>query len=86
MLYHWATKTPRWARSSVKFHMKKNNSLYHLTELKIYHLSYYIYKHEAIDIADPYSMYNLKRLPKWLSGQFERTQWSLLYLDDSVKT
>ena len=64
----------------------KNNSLHHLTELKIYHLSYYIYKHEAIDIADPNSMYNLKRLPKWLSGQFERTQWSLLHLDDSVKT
>ena len=85
MLYLWATKTPRRARSRAKFHIK-NNSLYHVTGLKIYHPSYYIYKHDAIDIADPNSMYNLKRLPKWLSGQFERTQWSLLHLDDSVKT
>ena len=85
MLYHWVTDTPRRARSGAKFHMK-NNSLYYLTELKINHLSYYIYKHDDIDIADPNSMYNLKRLPKWLSEQFERTQWSLLHLDDSVKT
>ena len=85
MLYLWATKTPRRARSRAKFHIK-NNSLYHVTGLKIYHPSYYIYKHDAIDIADPNSMYNLEKLPKWLSGQFERTQWSLLHLDDSVKT
>ena len=52
----------------------------------MYHLSYYIYKHDAIDIADRNSMYNLEKLPKWLRGQFERTQWSLLHLDDSVKT
>ena len=86
MLYLWATKTPRRARSRAKFHIKKNNSLYHVTGLKIYHLSYYIYKHDAIDIADPNSMYNLEKLPKWPRGQFERTQWSLLHLDDSVKT
>ena len=73
-------------RGLVRSFTWKNNFLYHLTELKINHLSYYIYKHDDIDIADPNSMYNLKRLPKWLSGQFERTQWSLLHLDDSVKT
>ena len=85
MLYLWATDSTVsevWCEVS----HEKNNSLYHLTGLKIYHLSYYIYKHDAIDIADPNRMYNLKRLPKWLSGQFERTQWSLLHLDDSVKT
>ena len=30
--------------------------LYSFKELKIYHLSYSIYKHDAIDIADPCSM------------------------------
>ena len=29
---------------------------------------------------------NLKRLPKRMSGQFEHTQWSLLFLDDSAET
>ena len=61
MLYLWATETPRRARSRAEFHMKKNNSLYHVTGLKIYHLSYYIYKHDAIDIADPNCMYNLEK-------------------------
>ena len=84
MLYLWATETPRRARSRAKFHMKKQFSLSRY--LKIYHLSYCIYKHDAIDIADPNCMYNLEKLPKWLRGQFERTQWSLLHLDDSVKT
>ena len=72
-------------RGLVRSFTWKNNSLYHLTGLKIYHLSYYIYKHDATDIADPNRMYNLERLPKWLSRQFERTQWSLLHLDDSVR-
>ena len=34
----------------------KNIFLYFFTELKTYHLSYSIYKHDAIDIADPSSM------------------------------
>ena len=31
----------------------KNVSLYFFTELKTYHLSYSIYKHDAIHIANP---------------------------------
>ena len=34
----------------------ENIFLYFFTELKTYHLSYSIYKHEAIDFADPRSM------------------------------
>ena len=60
MLYHWATKTPLWARSSVKFHIKKQLSLSPYRVQNLSSLLYYIYKHEAIDIADPNSMYNLK--------------------------
>ena len=33
----------------------KNILLYFFRELKTYHLSYSIYKHDAIDIADPNS-------------------------------
>ena len=44
-LYHTRDKT------------KKNTFLYFFTELKTYHLSHIsIYKHYAIDIADPNSM------------------------------
>ena len=32
--------------------------LYFFTELKNYHLSFSIYQHDAIDIADPSSMQN----------------------------
>ena len=34
----------------------KNIFLYFVTKLKTYRLSYSIYKHDAIDIADPSSM------------------------------
>ena len=34
----------------------KNIFLYFFTEFKSYNLSYSIYKHDAIDIADPNSM------------------------------
>ena len=47
MFYHWFTKTRRWARSI---------AIYFFTEHKTFHLSYSIYKHDAIDIADPSSM------------------------------
>ena len=38
---------------------KKNISFNFFTELKTYHLSIFIYKHEAIDIADPSSMQDM---------------------------
>ena len=37
-------------------HKTKNIFLYFFTELKTYHLFNSIYKHDAIDIADPSSM------------------------------
>ena len=58
--------------------MTKNISLYFFTELKSYHLSYSIYKHDAIDIADPNSMqdgyHELRNRPRsleslWLSSR-----------------
>ena len=56
----------------------KNILLYFFTELKTYHLSYSIYKHDAINIADPNSMQDMCHMnfvidlthqSLWLSGR-----------------
>ena len=41
---------------------KKNIFLYFSTELKKYHLSCSIYKHDAIDVADPSSMQDARHM------------------------
>ena len=37
----------------------KNIFLYFFTKLKTYHFSYSIYKHDAMDIADPRSLQDM---------------------------
>ena len=37
----------------------KNIFLYFFTKLQTYHLSYSIYKHDAMDIADPSSLQDM---------------------------
>ena len=46
----------------------KNIFLYFFTELKTYHISYSIYKHAAIYIADPNSIRHKLRSPWSLCG------------------
>ena len=41
---------------SVEIFLHFSTEFYYFTELKTYHLSYSIYKHDAIDIADPSSI------------------------------
>ena len=41
---------------SVEIFLHFSTEFYYFTKLKTYHLSYPIYKHDAIDIADPSSM------------------------------
>ena len=69
MPYHWATETKvsaeseglrfdsPWGLRSYSFSLardkKKNIFLYFFTELKTYQISYSIYKHYAIDVANP---------------------------------
>ena len=69
MPYHWATETKvsaeseglrfdsSWGLRSYSFSLvrekKKNIFLYFFTELKTYQISYSIYKHYAIDVANP---------------------------------
>ena len=56
----------------------KNILLYFFTELKTYHLCYFIYKNDAINIADPNSMQDMCHMnfvidlahqSLWLSGR-----------------
>ena len=53
----------------------KNIVRYFFTKLKTYYLSYSIYKHDAIDIADPSSMQDACYMTSlsveslWLSGR-----------------
>ena len=50
---------------------KKNTFPYFFTELKTSHLSYSIYKHDTVNIADPRSMQDVSLTIKflWLSGR-----------------
>ena len=50
---------------------KKNTFPYFFTELKTSHLSYSIYKHDTVNIADPRSMQDISLTIEflWLSGR-----------------
>ena len=52
-------------------HKEKNTFLYFFTELKTSHLSYSIYKHDTVNIADPRSMQDVSLTIEflWLSGR-----------------
>ena len=58
---HAITARTQNARSWQNAQKTKNIFLYFFTELKTYHLFYSIYKHDAIDIADPSSMQDVYR-------------------------
>ena len=53
MLWCSTTEAQRLYGEQGLWQDEKNVFLYFLTELKTKHLSYSIYKHDAIDIADP---------------------------------
>ena len=71
MLYHWATETLHWAkfmfvnriREMVRFELgiEREKDVFYstlVTRIKNNHLSYSIYKHNSINIADLSSMRN----------------------------
>ena len=54
-----------WGLRSYSFSLardKKKNIFYFFPELKTYHISYSIYKHDAIDVANPGSMRDACRM------------------------
>ena len=58
-------------RNQPHAHKEKNTFPYFFTELKTSHLSYSIYKHDTVNIADPRSMQDISLTIEflWLSGR-----------------
>ena len=72
-----------WGLRSYSFSLvrdkKKNIFLYFFTELKTYQISYSIYKHYAIEVANPSNVSNVY----FALGQFEK---GIDYLEKDLKT